>query len=158
MPRDRPVGLFHGSIRFRLTIWFTAALFAGLALFGIVTWVAVSVAVTQSVDRSLDNRIEALSGFLEYAVNAVTREELSEELKEFAMGSPEGTLLRVRDAQGHDLLPTTPGIPSKPTKAGNRVYGEMNLRGRPYRNLFTVLNVRGKRYEAFAGANLDQRG
>ena len=158
MRRDRPGGLFHGSIRFRLTIWFMAALFAGLALFGIATWVAVSVTVTQSVDRSLDNRIAALAGFLEYTASAVSPEELPEELKEFAMGAPEGTLLRIRDPQGHDLLPPTPGIPSRPAKSGNRVYDEINLRGRPYRTLFAALNVRGKRFEVFAGANLDQRG
>jgi hypothetical protein len=64
------------SIRFRLTAWFTAALFAGLALFGIVTWVAVSVTVTQAVDQSLANRVEALAGFLEYAASAVAPGEL----------------------------------------------------------------------------------
>jgi two-component system heavy metal sensor histidine kinase CusS len=154
---NRPGGLFRGSIRFRLTVWFTAALFAGLALFGIATWVAVSVTVTQSVDQALENRVEALAGFLEYAAKAEAPEELSEELKEFAMGAPEGTLLRIRDSQGHELLPATPGIPARPATAGDRVYDEITLRGRPYRTLFAVLNVRGKRYEAFAGANLDQR-
>src|SRR6266567_5245932 len=131
------------TIRFQMTAWFTAVLFAGLALFGVATWLAVSVTVTQAVDQSLENRMEALAGFLEYATNAVPAAELSEELQEFAMGAPEGTLLQIRDSQGHDLLPPKPDFVGRPSKPGDRVYGETTLHGRPYRTLFAVLNAGG---------------
>src|ERR1700682_5683469 len=90
----------NGSIRFRLTAWYTVMLLAGLALFGVGTWIAVSVSVTQAVDQSLRNRVDALKRFLE----SVPEQELSEEVKEFAMGAPDGNLLQVRDSTGRDLL------------------------------------------------------
>ena len=53
-----------GSIRFRLTAWYTTILLAGLGLFGIGTWIAVSISVTQAVDQSLRNRVDALKQFM----------------------------------------------------------------------------------------------
>lgn len=140
-----------GSIRLRLTAWYTAILFAALALFGMGIWIAVSISVTQAVDQSLRDRIAALQPFME----TVPEQEFPEELKEFAMGAPEGNLLQVRDSEGRDVL-------SSPLAAalaqGRPGFDEVVWEGRLYRVLSNVsLVVRGRRYHVAAGANLDQR-
>ena len=141
-----------GSIRFRLTVWYTAILLAGLLLFGVGVWIAVSISVTQTVDQSLRHRVEALKQFLE----TVPEQEIQEEVKEFAMGAPEGNLLQVRDSAGAELL-SSPLQAILPRALPGLV--EVTWRGRRYRVLSQVsFIVRGRRYQVAAGASLDERG
>lgn len=140
------------SIRFRLTLWFTGVLLAGLILFAIGTWIAVSISITQAVDQSLTRRVDALKRFL---AEPVPEPELPEELGEFAMGAPEGNLLQVRDSSGKTLLPSR--FFNKLGK-GERGFAEVTLGAKRYRVLSGVeLLVNGRRYEVAAAANLDQR-
>jgi len=140
-----------GSIRFRLTAWYTAILLAGLALFGMGTWIAVSVSVTQAVDQSLRNRVDALKQFLE----TVPEQEVPDEVKEFAMGAPEGNLFQVRDSEGRELLSSPLAATLARARPG---FGELSWGGRRYRVLSQVsFVVRGRRYQVAAGANLDER-
>jgi len=142
------------SIRFRLTAWYTVALVAALAVFAVAARIAVRISMTQAVDHSLTARVDALKRYLEYCIDNVPPEDLAEELREFAMGAPEGNLLELRDAQGHELLssPLTPAVDC--AACGFR---EMNRAGRPYRVLSLELKVRGKTYRVLAAANLDGR-
>jgi heavy metal sensor kinase len=143
------------SIRFRLTAWYTAALLAGLALFGVAARVAVSVSMTQAVDHALTERVDALKRFLEYAADAVPRSDLPEELREFAMGAPEGNLLEVRDSRARELL-SSPMIGS--LGGDDHGFREIRAGGRRYRLLSQpALVVRGETYRVSAAANLDDR-
>jgi heavy metal sensor kinase len=82
------------------------------------------------------------------------RDDLREELREFAMGASEGNLLQVRDSTGQDLL-SSPLISSRTWPKGFR---EATWRGKRYRLLSHVdLNAAGKAFEVAAAANLDER-
>jgi two-component system heavy metal sensor histidine kinase CusS len=141
-----------GSIRFRLTAWYTAILLAGLGLFGIGTWIAVSISVTKAVDQSLRNRVDALKQFMA----TVPEDEVPEEVKEFAMGAPDGNLFLVRDSEGKDLLSSPFAAALARARPG---FDEVIWGGRRYRVLSQVtFVVSGHRYQVAAGANLDERG
>ena len=142
-----------GSIRLRLTAWYTATLFAGLAIFGVGAWIAVSISITEAVDHSLRTRVDAVKQYLNYTIESVPAKELCEELKEFAMGAPEGNLLQVRDPEGKDLLSMPFSLPQGP--AG---FTELNWNGKTYRVLSHVqFLVDGARYEVGAAADLEER-
>ncbi|HLJ46619.1 MAG TPA: ATP-binding protein [Bryobacteraceae bacterium] len=130
------------SVRLRLSAWYTLALLVCLGLFGLVTWMAVSSSVTRGIDQGLDRRMEAVRLFLEYAAASVPPSELPEELREFAMGLPEGNLLEVRDANGTVLLPA-----AQPFRQSRDVMTRRQ-----------TLEVRGHRYQATAAASLGERG
>lgn len=143
------------SLRFRLTAWYAAVLLAGLALFGMGTRIAVGISITQAVDQSLADRVEALKRFLEYEAVTVPPADLPEELREFAMGAPEGNLLEVEDDKGADLL-TSP-LRERLLRAPHGI-GEARWKGKRYRVLSgEALLVRGKQYHVWAAANLDER-
>ena len=137
------------SLRFRLSAWYTLVLLACLGLFGLGAWIAVRNSVTHGVDQSLVNRMDRLRQFLEYTAAAVPPQEVPEELKEFAMGVPEGNLLQVRDSNGEFLL-----TGAYPAGATGR---EITIRGARYRTLSQTLVVRGRRYDAIAAASLAER-
>ena len=44
------------SLRFRLTIWYTAVLTAGLALFGTLLWLSLRQQLNADLERDLDGR------------------------------------------------------------------------------------------------------
>jgi heavy metal sensor kinase len=142
------------SIRFRLTAWYSLMLLSALALFGVGTWIAVSISITQAVDQSLANRVASLQRYLEFMVVHEASDDLAEELKEFAMGAPEGNLLQVRDSSGKDLL-SSPLIASNRWKNG---FTEVAWGGKRYRLLLNpALIAGGRRFQVAAAANLDER-
>ncbi len=142
------------SIRFRLTAWYSLMLLSALALFGVGTWIAVSISITEAVDHTLTTRVDSLQRYLEFMVGHESAEDLAEELREFAMGAPEGNLLQVRDASGKDLL-SSPLIASSRWRSG---FTEVAWGGKRYRLLsIPTLLAGGQRFQVVAAANLDQR-
>ena len=147
--------LAERSIRFRLTASFAVVLFAALGLFGVATWIAVSISITQAVDHSLTTRVDAVKGFLQYTAEAVPPVEVPEELKEFAMGAPEGNLIQVRDSFGRDLLTSPSADALVQPRPG---FSEVTWRGKRYRVLSRIaVAVKGRSYTVSTAANLDER-
>lgn len=143
---------WDSSIRFRLTAWYSAMLLGGLILFGIGTWLAVTISVTQAVDQELKSHVDALQRF----VQMMPEQELDEELREFAMGAIDGNLLQVRDSSGRDLLTSPLAAAFAQAHPG---WDEVAWKGRRYRVLSGIsFPAHGRRFDVAAASNLDERG
>jgi len=96
--------MFH-TIRFRLTLWYSGILFAGLFLFGLFLWVLLRQQLLADVDDQLEQRLQGVHAVFNDEGALGNWEQLREELTEYAHATPEGTLIHVRDDSGQPWLP-----------------------------------------------------
>ena len=87
------------SLRFRLTIWYTAVLTAGLALFGTLLWLSLRHELTADLERDLDGRAARFESFFR-SESAEAGVHVSEELEEFCQALPPGSYINVRGSRG----------------------------------------------------------
>jgi len=87
------------SLRFRLTVWYTAVLTAGLALFGTLLWLSLRHELTADLERDLDGRAARFESFFR-SESAEAGVHVSEELEEFCQALPPGSYINVRGARG----------------------------------------------------------
>lgn len=87
------------SIRFRLTIWYTAVLTAGLALFGTLLWLSLRHELNADLERDLDGRAARFEKFFR-SESAESGVHVSEELEEFCQALPAGSYIDVRGSRG----------------------------------------------------------
>jgi heavy metal sensor kinase len=128
----------YRSISLRLTIWFSAVFFAGLALFGAVMWLDLKDTLTSGRSRTLERRAERLGDLLRDTL-ADQPSDRARKLQAFADATGNG-LIEVFDANGTRALPS-------PTTAAQafpwpRVapmesdrFSEVKFQGQPYRIL-----------------------
>ena len=91
------------SLRFRLTIWYTAVLTAGLALFGTLLWLSLRHELTADLERDLDGRAARFESFFR-SESAEAGVHVSEELEEFCQALPPGSYIKVRGSRGFTFL------------------------------------------------------
>lgn len=89
-------------IRWRLTLWYSAVLLLGLALFSTATWLMLERRMMAAVNDRLAQKIEGLQTLIRAEAH---EPDIAEELREFARSAPEGALMQVRDEAGKDVLP-----------------------------------------------------
>lgn len=87
------------SLRFRLTIWYTAVLTAGLALFGTLLWLSLRQQLNADLERDLDGRAARFESFFR-SESAEPGVHLSEELEEFCQALPPSSYINVRGSRG----------------------------------------------------------
>jgi len=87
------------SLRFRLTIWYTAVLTAGLALFGTLLWLSLRHRLIADLERDLDGRAARFESFFR-SESAEPGAHVSEELEEFCQALPPGSYINVRGSRG----------------------------------------------------------
>jgi heavy metal sensor kinase len=128
----------YRSISLRLTVWFSAVFFAGLALFGAVMWLDLKDTLTSGRSRTLERRADRLGDLLRDTL-ADSPNQRERKLQAFADATGNG-LIEVFNANG------TPALPS-PTSAAQafpwpRVtpmeidrFTEVKFQGQPYRIL-----------------------
>ncbi len=87
------------SLRFRLTIWYTAVLTAGLALFGTLLWLSLRHELNADLERDLDGRAARFESFFR-SESAEPGTHVSEELEEFCQALPLGSYIHVRGSRG----------------------------------------------------------
>ena len=128
----------YRSISLRLTIWFSAVFFAGLALFGAVMWLDLKDTLTSGRSRTLERRAERLGDLLRDTL-ADQPSERARKLQAFADATGNG-LIEVFDANGTRALPS-------PTTAAQAFpwprlapmesdrFSEVKFQGQPYRIL-----------------------
>ena len=75
------------SLRFRLTVWYTAVLTAGLALFGTLLWLSLRHELNADLERDLDGRAARFESFFR-SESAEDGVHLSRELEEFCQAFP----------------------------------------------------------------------
>ena len=103
-----------GSLRFRLTIWYTAVLTAGLALFGTLLWLSLRHELNAELDRDLSGRASRFEKFFR-SESAEPGTHVSEELEEFCQALPPGSYINVRGSRGFTFRypaasPAPPGL------------------------------------------------
>jgi heavy metal sensor kinase len=92
------------SIRLRLTLWYAAVLLFGMALFAAGIWFTLEHRLVAGVDERLSQRVEGIRTVLVVESDVSGRDQLRQELAEFAQEIPEGDLIELSDSKGA-LLP-----------------------------------------------------
>jgi heavy metal sensor kinase len=94
----------RSSIRFRLTIWYSAVLLLGLVLFGIFLWFAMGRELFGEIDVALQGRVHGLEEYLRIEAGEHFP-TLAEELHEFARSLPDYEM-EVRNESGSVVFGT----------------------------------------------------
>lgn len=125
------------SLRFRLTVWYTAVLTAGLALFGTLLWLSLRHQLNADLERELDGRAARFEVFFagEAAESGV---HLSEELEEFCQALPPANYVNLRGSRGF-MFRYPAGLQAQP--------GRFRIRERKF-------NVNGEEFDLEVGAPL----
>jgi two-component system, OmpR family, heavy metal sensor histidine kinase CusS len=128
----------YRSISLRLTIWFSAVFFAGLALFGAVMWLDLKDTLTSGRSRTLERRAERLGDLLHDTQTDSSIQRIRK-LEAFADATGNG-LIEVFDASGTRALPSPTAAaqafpwPRVMTMQSDR-FSEVRFQGQPYRIL-----------------------
>ncbi len=136
---------FH-SFRTRLTFWYAAVLLAGLLAFAGWMWFAVHQYLATSADDRINRRLEGLNSAIKEESNESVN-ALREELREFALETPEGELTAVHGRGGRDLLAPA-GIPETllRTAPEDRI-GDIYSGSVHYRARRTKITVKDESYD-----------
>jgi two-component system heavy metal sensor histidine kinase CusS len=144
------------SIRLRLTIWYSAVLLLGLALFGFGMWFALEQRLIAGVDTRLAQRVQGLRSALGAENEIKDRGQLQQELSEFASEIPDGGTIQLRDRSGAFILP----FPNQTVFPQDSAAGRTALRTvKQGSRLFRIVTARvvsaGQEYEALVASSLD---
>jgi signal transduction histidine kinase len=128
----------YGSISLRLTVWFSAVFFAGLALFGAVMWLDLKDTLTSGRSRTLERRTNRLGDLLR-ETQADLPDLRARKLQAFADATGNG-LIEVFDANGTRALPSpTAAAQAFPWPRVTPIqidrFSEVKFQGQPYRIL-----------------------
>ena len=143
------------SIRQRLTLWYAAALLAGLGIFALAMWVSLQERLVSGVDARLAQRIQGLETALGAEAEIRDRAQLQRELAEFVREIPDGSLVQLRSTAGDVLLPTPNQQILRPSLGGTAPYTEITG-GRKLRIATARLQSAGSVYDAQVAVSLDE--
>jgi heavy metal sensor kinase len=145
------------SIRLKLTLWYSAVLMLGFALFAAGAWFAVQRRLMSGIDERLAQRVDGLRTVLQIEGSEARQgPELESELAEFTQEVPEGSLVEVRDETGRYVLPRNRSRPFPLTSSGQPRYTTGLYRGRPVRILTTRIHYRDHTYDVLAASSLQE--
>ncbi len=137
--------VFH-SLRARLTFWYAAMLLAGLLAFSGWIWFAVQRYLASSADDRITQRLQGLNAAIEEE-SLESFNALCEELREFALESPEGELTAVRGRGARIFF--FPRVCPR-TSFGlrqNRGSGDLRVGGFRYRAMRKRVATKGETYD-----------
>jgi heavy metal sensor kinase len=128
----------YRSISLRLTIWFSAVFFAGLALFGAVMWLNLKDTLTSGRSRTLERRADRLGDLLRDTL-ADPPSQRARKLQAFADATGNG-LMEVFDANGTRALPSPTAAAQvfpwpRVTPMESDRFSEVKFQRQPYRIL-----------------------
>jgi heavy metal sensor kinase len=150
------------SIRFRLSIWYFAALFLALIAFGYSTWMTMRHSLYETVDDRLRDRINGVRKFMEVQIEALSMEEIRQEFREHSVLGPGGDLFQVCDSQGSWLYRSAPLagnevkilLPIKLTDQG--LYEDLAVQNTRLRAYSARVDVRGQPYSVQVAVPVDE--
>ncbi|HEX5432473.1 MAG TPA: ATP-binding protein [Bryobacteraceae bacterium] len=143
------------SLRLRLTLWYSAVLLAGLALFGLTTWFVFQARLMAGVDQRLEQTLQGLQTVFTIE-GADQSADLGEELEEYVREVPDGGLIQLTDSSGRQILPAgkPEDFPASLLSApGFQTIGRNRVK---YRALARQFEYGGERYSALAAAPLTE--
>lgn len=98
----------YRSIRFQLTFWYLLVLLSGMLLFAASTWFMLRASLLENYQRSLDERLSALTAYLSQEASGDDLTSLREEAREYAATLQEGHGLRVAQPDGAVIFEKAP--------------------------------------------------
>ena len=144
------------SIRSSLTLWYSAILLLGMALFGGAMWFALGQRLMAGVESRLSERVEGLRTVLELESGLNDPKLLQLELSEFAREIPEGELMQMRDEAGKNILSSpSQHLFSIGASTNRPAYASAAREGRSYRILTTRIRAARESYDVLVAASLD---
>ncbi len=141
------------SIRVRLAVWYSLVLLAALVVFGWGIWLAASHRLIAAVDESLVEQASGVAKIIQAEANPAQPDRLAEELTEYALATPEGNLIEVRDPKEQQIL-SSKAVALKPLN-GNEQFGEQNAQSGSYRTYATTTSTNGEVYRILVAMPLD---
>ncbi len=145
-----------GSIRVRLTLWYSAILLGGQCLSGALIWLLLSHSLHSDLDDSLKQRTKGLERYLalEASDNLST---FAHEMDEFSRSLPVDYVIFVQDSAGHilansggagDALPR-----SAPRLEQSGIFGNTKVRGIRYRFFGETYQERNRQYQVILASS-----
>jgi signal transduction histidine kinase len=102
------------SIRFRLTVWYAAALTLGLGLFSGLIWLSLRQRLVSELDRDLAGRSSRLEQYFRTESLEAQGDQLRDELDEFCQALPPASYVDLRGSDGFEFH-----YPGSAAPAGN---------------------------------------
>ena len=99
--------MIQGSIRTRLTTWYTAVLSLALILFSCTVWLGLRYVLFHDLASRLTDQARGLEEYLRIE-NRRTEARLAHEVDEYSRTLPEHHLLFIKDERGHLLFTGSP--------------------------------------------------
>lgn len=142
------------SIRLRLTAWYAVVLMLGLALFGLVMWLAAEHRLMAGVDTRLDQRLTGLKLALEPQGWITNRDRLQRELSEFASENADVSLVQLHGAGDTFLLPSPQKAPFSHERSQATGPRTVVRDGKSYRIAGSSLVAAGERWDVLVAISL----
>ena len=143
------------SIRFRLTVWYSFALTAGLIIFGLATWLSMRHSLMRDLSRSLIARAASVQSFISVEL-ADPNVHLEEELDEYSHGFPEGSYLRVSTGSGKLVFTSNPIFPWSADSSDAVRIRRITWNQRGYMLLSQAALVKGQPLRLAISASVDE--
>lgn len=142
------------SIRFRLTLWYSLALAAGLFLLALAIWVSMQQMLLRDIHRSLTAQVTSSQSFVEMELREPSV-HLVEELGEYSRALTPDSYLRIMDDTDTLVFNSNNSFGWPAPLALSRPF-RVHWNGKPYLVLFSPQPVRGKRWLFAVAASLHE--
>jgi len=148
------------SVRAKLTVWYSLVTFAGLLLFGILTFESLRFALYQGKKSHLRGREQRLMKFLDE--NRMQRDPLplSEQLRNYAIVTHEGDLFEIRSLNGTLLFPLDVANAARITPMDGdcqkTVFFLQTLKQKPAMVMCHLIHLNGQQARLYLGGMLDE--
>lgn len=143
------------SIRFRLTLWYSLALGAGLSLFALVTWLLLWHNLTTDLDRTLNERVQSIARFLT-TESAEPHINIPEEVEEYASAFPPGTYLRLVNPRGAVAFVSNAPFAWARLIPNRQGIGRVRLQRHSYRVIVAQALVDGQVWSIVIATDIDE--
>jgi heavy metal sensor kinase len=148
------------SIRAKLTLWYLLATFAGMALFGIISYGVLYYALLQEKKTHLLGREERLIRLIEENRAQQVHTSLAELLGNYALVTHEGNMFQLRKPDGSLLFPSAAmnmdWAFSDPSGCSERKFHLMRIGGSPAMMMCHEIALSGMRVRLFQGGSLSE--
>lgn len=143
------------SIRFRLTVWYSLALAAGLVFFGLVTWISMRQSLLYDARDLLVTQIRSAQSFVDSELDD-PKVILVEELNEYAHALPAGNILQIRGGAKQVAFSSMKGFPWLGESAGELTTRTMFWQGKPYLLGTQEKTIHGSQWQFAFFVSLDE--
>ncbi|HWW22757.1 MAG TPA: ATP-binding protein [Edaphobacter sp.] len=149
------------SVRARLMLWYLLVTFAGLCVFGLISYGALRYSLLQGKKNHLQGREDRLLTFLSDNKTKGDTSLLDDQLSDFALVTHEGNLFQIHRADGSLLFPlnqSTPDwLPANSEDCNHPTYATAILDRKPILVLCHIIQLNGQPVRLHLGGSLEEQ-